>query len=162
MADLRAVIETLGFSNVRTLLNSGNAVFTASRPPQRDIALVLQKALAQKTGVSSRVTLRSASEWAATVGANPLVDIATDPTRLFAAFVTDAADMPRLAPVVKQQWKPERVALGPGVAYIWCPKGLIESKAIEAVGKALGDGTTMRNWATVLKVSALIEETSRL
>jgi uncharacterized protein (DUF1697 family) len=30
IADLRAIIEALGFTNARTLLNSGNAVFDRS------------------------------------------------------------------------------------------------------------------------------------
>jgi uncharacterized protein (DUF1697 family) len=43
------------------------------------------------------------------------------------------------------------------VVYIWCPNGLLESKATEAVGKLLGDGVTMRNWATVMKLAGLVE-----
>ena len=42
MADLRALIEGLGFSEVRTLLNSGNVVFDATRPDQGKIALAIQ------------------------------------------------------------------------------------------------------------------------
>ena len=35
MADLRALLEDLGFTQVKTLLNSGNAVFTAARSKDR-------------------------------------------------------------------------------------------------------------------------------
>src|SRR5688572_25813382 len=132
MADLRAVIESLGYANARTLLNSGNAVFEATRALRKDAAEQLRQALQKKSGVSSRFTLRSSAQLAAIVEANPLLDLATDHTRRFAAFL-----------------------IGPGVAYIWCPNGLLESKATVAVGKALGDGVTVRNWATVMKLTAL-------
>ena len=156
MADLRAAIESLGYGDVRTLLNSGNAVFTSKRALKSAAAEDLRAALLKKTGVSSRFTLRSADEVQATIDANPLLTVATDHTRLFAAFVTDTDDMKLVKPLAAQQWKPESIALGPGVVYVWCPNGLLESKASVAVGKALGDGVTVRNWATVLKIQALI------
>jgi uncharacterized protein (DUF1697 family) len=155
MADLRSVIESLGYRNAQTLLNSGNAVFLSARALRRNAAEELCAALLKKTGVSSRFTLRSAAELDDVVRANPLLDVATDHSRLFAAFVTDPDDLARLKPLAKQQWTPEALALGPGVAYIWCPQGLLESKAQEAVGKLLRDGVTVRNWATVMKLAQL-------
>jgi uncharacterized protein (DUF1697 family) len=157
MADLRAAIESLGYGDVRTLLNSGNAVFTSKRALKGSAAEELRAALLKKTGVSSRFTLRSADELRATVDANPLLSVATDHTRLFAAFVTDADGMKLVKPLTTQQWKPEVLAVGPNVVYIWCPNGLLESKASAAVGKALGDGMTARNWATVMKLTVLAE-----
>lgn len=156
MADLRAAIESLGYGDVRTLLNSGNAVFTSKRALKSAAAEELRAALLKKTRVSSRFTLRSAEELRATMEANPLVKVATDHTRLFAAFVTVANDMKLVKPLAAQQWKPEAIALGPAVVYVWCPNGLLESRASVAVGKALGDGVTVRNWATVLKIQALV------
>jgi uncharacterized protein (DUF1697 family) len=156
MADLRAAIESLGYADARTLLNSGNAVFTSGRALKKAAAEELRAALEKKTGVSSRFTLRSAAELGAVIEANPLLDVATDHTRLFAVFVTDPADLAKVKPLLKQAWKPEQVVLGPGVVYIWCPNGLLESKATAAVGKALGEGHTIRNWATVLKISEIV------
>lgn len=156
MADLRSVIESLGYSNARTLLNSGNAVFTSGRVLKKGAAEELRAALEKKTGVSSRFTLRSAGELDAVIRENPLLDVAKDHTRLFTAFVADSADLANVKPLLKQQWKPEVVALGPGVVYVWCPNGLLESKAQEAVSKVLGDGHTVRNWATVMKLRELV------
>jgi uncharacterized protein (DUF1697 family) len=156
MADLRGAIESLGYGDVRTLLNSGNAVFTSKRALKSAAAEELRAALLKKTGVSSRFTLRSADELRATIDANPLLKVATDQTRLFAAFVTDADGMKLVRPVAAQHWEPEALALGPGVVYIWCPNGLLESKATVAVNKSLGDGVTVRNWATVTKLCALL------
>ena len=156
MGDLRSVIESLGYANARTLLNSGNALFDASRALRKNAAEQLRQALEKKTGVSSRFTLRSSDDLVETVKGNPLLDMADDHTRLFAAFVTDPTHMVKVKPLAQQAWKPEAIALGPNVVYIWCPNGLLESKAQVAVAKALGDGVTVRNWATVMKLLALV------
>jgi|KBSSwiStaDraftv2_1062776.scaffolds.fasta_scaffold185581_2 uncharacterized protein (DUF1697 family) len=158
MADLRSVIESLGYTDARTLLNSGNAVFASGRALKKSAAEELRAALEKKTGVSSRFTLRSAAELDEVVRANPLLDVAKDYSRLYTAFVTDLADIAQVKPLLKQQWKPEAVALGPGVVYIWCPNGVLESKASEALGKLLGDGLTLRNWATTTKLANLAKE----
>ncbi len=157
MSDLRAVIESLGYTDARTLLNSGNAVFRSARPPGRGAADALQRALERRTGVSSRFTLRTADELRKVVRGNPHARIATDPSRHFVAFVTDPARVKLLVALSKQSWTPESLVVGEGVAYIWCPAGLMESKASEAVMRVLGDGVTVRNWATVMKLAALLE-----
>ena len=43
---------------------------------------------------------------------------------------------------------------------MWMPRGVIESKLNQAVAKALGDGVTARNWATVLKLKEVAEQTA--
>jgi uncharacterized protein (DUF1697 family) len=157
MADLRALLEDLGYGDVRTLLNSGNVVFTAPGVKPGDAAARIEEALPQRTGVSSRITVLTAEELAAAVAENPLLEVVTDPTRLFIAVLASPADRRRLESLQKQDWDPEVLALGTRVAYIWCPDGLLASKLSEAVGKALGDAVTTRNWATLTKLHALAE-----
>lgn len=52
MADLRKLIEALGFSNVRSILNSGNAIFEAARPAPEKVASEIERAI-QKSSASS-------------------------------------------------------------------------------------------------------------
>jgi uncharacterized protein (DUF1697 family) len=158
MADLRALMESLGYGNVRTLLNSGNLVFTVPRGARGDTATRIEKALVTRLGVSARVTVLSAAELAAAVTENPLLRVADDASRLLVAFLTDPADRPRLEPLAEQEWTPEVLALGTRVAYFWCPEGILASRLAEAVGRVLNDGVTTRNWATVTKLRALIED----
>ena len=157
MADLRALIEELGYSDVRTLLNSGNVVFTAPGVKPGDAAARIEEALPKRTGVSSRITVLTAEELAAAIDENPLLEVANDPTRLFAAVLTNKADRRKLEPLLQQDWAPEVLALGTRVAFIWCPEGLLASKLPEAVGRALGVAVTTRNWATLTKLHALAE-----
>jgi uncharacterized protein (DUF1697 family) len=157
MADLRALIEGIGGANVRTLLNSGNVVFTMTKDAG-DLAERIEKELAAKTGVSARATVITAAEFATIVRKNPLLAVADNPSRFLVSFLNRPADAKALKPLVKQDWSPEALAVGSRAAYLWCANGVLESPLWSAVGKVVRDGVTSRNWATVLKLQALATE----
>jgi uncharacterized protein (DUF1697 family) len=155
MADLRRLVGELGCTDVRTLLNSGNLVFDAPPKARAGMAARIQDAMVVKLGVVARVMLLGSDQLDRIVAANPLLPVATDPARLL-VFVFSDPDAPALlAPLAGIDWGPEVLALGEHAAYLWCPDGVMESKAMAAMGKLLGDGLTSRNWNTVLKLQAL-------
>lgn len=153
MADLKALVESLGCRDVKTLLNSGNVVCSTSKPA--GLAARVQKAMTAQLRVTARVTALSADELATIVRENPLLDVATDPSRLLVAVPADVADRAKLVALAKQEWKPEAMAVGSRAAYLWMPDGVIESRVAKALDKAMGDAVTSRNWATVLKLATL-------
>ena len=155
MADLRTLVEDLGYGDVRTLLNSGNIVFTVPSTERRDSAARIEKAIASRLGVSSRVTVLTATEVVAAVRHNPLSDVADNPSRLLVMVLADPTARIQLKPFLKQRWHPEVIALGTRVAYLWCPLGVIESRLMVAVNRTLGDAGTARNMATMVKLQAL-------
>jgi uncharacterized protein (DUF1697 family) len=155
MADLRALVGRLGYLDVRTLLNSGNVVFTVPRGSRGDIGARIERAIADKIGVSSRVTVLTAEELAVVVNDNPLLEIADNPSRLLVSVLADPADKALLKPLTRQAWTPEALALGTRVSYLWCPRGILESPLATAIAKLLGDGVTSRNWATIAKLHVL-------
>ncbi|RLM49720.1 hypothetical protein DVK02_17645, partial [Halobellus sp. Atlit-31R] len=91
----------------------------------------------------------------AIVAANPLLGVATDHARLLVFLLVDASQRKRLAALDGRDWGGERLALGERAAYVWCPEGMLDSAAATSLGKLLGDGTTSRNWNTLLKLHAL-------
>jgi uncharacterized protein (DUF1697 family) len=155
MADLRALVEQLGYHDVRTILNSGNVVFAGPRAPAARVAGQVELSLAKHLGVTVRVVVLTAPELAAAVAANPLVEIASNPSRLVLAVPYDGKELVRMKPLLKKDWAPEAVAAGPRAAYFWCPGGFRDSPVAEAVRRAFGDSVTMRNWATVSKLAGL-------
>jgi uncharacterized protein (DUF1697 family) len=164
MADLRAGVESLGYGGVRTLLNSGNVVFTAPGAGRRaadDAASRIEAMLAARLGVTSRVTVLTAAELADIVAANPLLDIARDPSRLLVAILNDRTQRPHLAPLLEQDWAPEALAASERAAYLWCCEGILASRLAEALGRVLRDGVTSRNWTTILKLHALVQDEGR-
>ncbi|HEY5809724.1 MAG TPA: DUF1697 domain-containing protein [Povalibacter sp.] len=158
MADLRALTENLGCSNVRTLLNSGNVVFEAGRLDPRKLAADIDQALQRHHGFSARVVVITATDLLSIIRDNPLLDVATNPSAHLVAFVTESRLLTKLRPLLDADWKPDALALGPRAAYLWCAQGILASKLIEAVARATGNSVTTRNWATVLKLQALIAE----
>lgn len=157
MADLRVLMEELGYLDARTLLNSGNIVFSIPPRLKGDHANRIQQGMADKLGVSARVLVISSEVLAAVVAENPLEPV-SDPSRYLISFVYDAADLAKLAPLLAKSWAPELLATGSHAAYLWCARGILESKLPEAVGRVLGDGMTARNWGTVNKLHAMASE----
>jgi uncharacterized protein (DUF1697 family) len=155
MADLRKLVEGLGARDVRTVLNSGNVVFTRTKAGGRDAAAGLEAALATKLGVQAFVTVLTAAQLSALVAKNPLPDAVAEPSRFVIAFFRKPAVRARLAPLAKTDWSPDALAVGALAAYVRCTGGILESRLAAAVGKALGDGGTTRNWSTVLKLREL-------
>jgi uncharacterized protein (DUF1697 family) len=156
MADLRALVEDLGYRDVRTLLNSGNVIFDG--PVRSTTAGRIEKAIESRLGVSARVTVLTALELATAVAENPLGKVANDPSRFLVAFLARPADRKHLVSLARQDWKPEALAVGKHVVYLWCADGILKSPAAEAVNRVLGDRVTARNWATTIKLHALAGE----
>ena len=157
MADLRKLVERLGYEDVSTLLNSGNVVFTVPKGVPGDPAARIEKSIATRLGISTRVTVLTAKEVAAAVRDNPLASVADDPARLLVMAFPDRKAMAQLAPFLERRWAPEALALGPRVAYLWCAGGVIESPLWAAVSRGLGAAGTARNIATMTKLLAIIE-----
>ena len=155
MANLRALVEDLGFRDVRTLLNSGNVVFSVPSNRGGDLAARIEKALASRLGVTCSVTVLSGNEVAAVVRENPFEELADNPSRLLVVVPKVPSDRGRLKPLLNERWHPEALALGRRVAYLWCANGIAHSTLWAAVEKALGRTGTARNMATMTKLLAL-------
>ena len=155
MADLRRVLSDLGYSDVSTYLQSGNAVFTASAS-RRTMARKIQQAVLSELGVPTEVIIRSGSEMAAVVRDNPLVEVSTNPSRLFVTFLADGVDVGQLSDVDPTAYEPERFAFGDGVVYVWLPDGAQNSRLTQSFWERRLRGTaTTRNWNTVTKLAEM-------
>ena len=85
MADLRGLLERLGYHHVSTLLNSVNAVFSAPAKSGARAEAAISRALAAELGVSVPVIVKSAAQFDLIVSANP-DPVVNDPSRLLVAF----------------------------------------------------------------------------
>ena len=159
MADLRQIFEDLGCHDVRTLLNSGNVVFTVERSGGGADSARIEKEIADRLGVTTRVIVLNRKEVAEAVEGNPFTSVADDASRLLVVAFRDARAVAQVRPLLKERWTPEALALGKRVAYLWCAEGLIQSRVWAAVSRAVGDGGTARNIATMTKLLTLVNGT---
>jgi uncharacterized protein (DUF1697 family) len=158
MAELRVLLEKQGHTEVRTLLNSGNAVFTAADEPADRLAKRIRADVAKKLGVDALVIVKSGQDIAAIIKGNALAKIGTDDSRLLVAMANDAKAIAALKKVAAQEWGDEQVHVGKHAAYLWCANGILESKAAVALLKDLEGLGTTRNWATLNKIHALMTQ----
>jgi uncharacterized protein (DUF1697 family) len=158
MADLRALLEDLGYEDVQTLLQSGNAVFTAPGGPGA-VGRAIERAIAERFGMDVGVVMRTARELADVVAANPLADVATDGAKQHVIFLSAEPDATALAAI--GDVSPEAFAVRGREIHAWCPGGTQRSALMKALGKpgiAPGAIATARNWDTVTKLAALAGE----
>jgi len=160
MADLRKLVENLGYTEVRSLLNSGNVVFNAVVTAD-EAAAAIDDALVLRLGIVARVFVLDHDAICAIIDDNPLLEQASDHARLFAFFLAGQPEREAAACLCDQDWAPEMLALGRHAAYVWCPEGMLDSAAAAALGKQLGDATTSRNWNTMKKLHGLCSDSGR-
>lgn len=155
MADFRVLLGELGYTEVVTLLNSGNAVFRATEGTPAKHAVDIAGAIETRLKVEVPVIVKSASELSIIVSDNRLAKGAQDHSRLLVAFVQSSRELSTLAVIAPLVAPPEEFLVGKGAAYLHCVSGILESKAGAALLGKVGKAATTRNWATVLKLQAL-------
>lgn len=158
MADLRKLVSDLGYADVRSLLNSGNIVFSAAQLAPAKAAAAIENALVLKLGVAARVMVLSSAELAAIVSDNSLLALADDHARLMVFVIADPSLREHVAVLCQRDDGAGVMALGRHAAYVWCPTGVLDSAPAAEIGKLLGDATTARNWHTVTKLHRLCLE----
>jgi len=156
MGELRDLLDALGYADVATLLNSGNAVFTANAEPAATHAARIRAAVGRKLGVDALVVVKSAKDVAAIIAGNAIAKLSTDDSRLLVAVTNDARGLAKVKALARAEWGAEKLHVGRHAAYVWCANGILESKAAVALLKGLDETGTTRNWGTLKKIHALL------
>jgi len=156
MADLRAMATGLGFTDARTLLQSGNLVFRGGGSDEA-VETRLEAESERRFGYQADYFVRTVEEWDDIIAGNPFVDEArNDPARLVVVTLKSEVTGSALA-ALRAAIKGREYAEAKGrAAYIVYPDGQGDSKlTITVIERALGMRGTARNWNTVLKLAAL-------
>ena len=159
MERLRASFEALGFTHVRTYVQSGNVVFKAAPKPAATLARLIEERIAGDFGFAVSVLLKTAGELNEIMESNPfLEDQAIDRSKLHVTFLSKPARAPANsldALVVK----PERLHIKGRAIYLYCPNGYGRTKlSNNALEKKLSAVATTRNWRTVAALLAMARE----
>jgi uncharacterized protein (DUF1697 family) len=162
MRELVKCLESLGYENVRTYIQSGNAVFDASTKPTLKAGEQISAAISKACDVEPGVQLFTLAGFQAIAIANPYPEAAEDPSRLHIYFLADKPTSPKLDILQKLQSPTERFKLTPRAFYLHAPDGIGRSKLAAAVERLLGVPVTARNWRTVEKLIAMASESLSL
>ncbi|HYE85088.1 MAG TPA: DUF1697 domain-containing protein [Vicinamibacterales bacterium] len=159
MSDLRAMCESIGLEEPKTLILSGNLVFKSRVASAAKIEAMLEAASTKHLGVSTDYFVRSAKEWHEIIKGNPFpTEAKTDPSRLIMMCLRDAPPPPAVQALRAAIKGREVVKTAGRQAYFFYPDGMGRSKlTITLIEKVLGTRGTARNWNTVLKLGQLAQ-----
>lgn len=154
MPALRAVVESLGHTDVETYLQSGNVVFTPAAGAPTDLVAQLEHAIAGGTGHEVPVVVRSGKELAGVVASSPYA--VDDPTKLVVVFLGEAIELGDLSLGDLGTYLPDELTLAGREVYVSVPNGQARSKLMEKLTKRrLPTTVTVRNWRTVVALAEL-------
>jgi uncharacterized protein (DUF1697 family) len=160
MADLRALMEELGHTRVRTYLQSGQAVFGAERGDEESLAAELARAIEKRFGFAVDVLVRDHAYLAAIADACPFPADSLEPKQLHVTYFSAPVTPERFAEIDQTAFRPEEFRLGDRALYLYVPDGLGRSRLAEVLSRprvTKGLIATSRNWNTVRKLVELTE-----
>jgi uncharacterized protein (DUF1697 family) len=159
MADLRDLLGGLGYTDVVTYLQSGNVAFTASESAAA-VGAAVHARLLSELKLEVAVVIRTRSQLAAAIDADPFADLADDPAKHLLGFLSAVPATARVTAfdefLTARHPDPDvvgRYRIDRDHCYLWCPQGVNKSLfgTVGWDGK-LGVTVTMRNWTTALKL----------
>lgn len=155
MARLRELLTDLGYQDVRTLLQSGNAVVTADARSAAAVRTAIEERIVEDLGMQVPVVIRTGPQLLEAAAGNPFADVIDDGARAHVVFVDGPARLPKGFDA--EAFAPERVAVRGSAVYLWLPGGTQSSRLLPALDdRQLGGTATMRNWNTVTKLAAML------
>ncbi|MFJ7175028.1 DUF1697 domain-containing protein [Streptomyces massasporeus] len=155
MADLRTLLADLGLDDVRTYLQSGQAVFAAGRGDEESLAGGIARAVEEHFGFGVDVIVRDHAYLRAIADACPFPAADLEPKQLHVTYFSAPVTPDRFAEIDQEAYLPEEFRLGDRALYLYAPNGLGRSKLAEHLSKPrITEGViaTTRNWNTVVKL----------
>jgi uncharacterized protein (DUF1697 family) len=158
MKDLKALLENLGSRNVKTYIQSGNAVFQNEEENPSQLSNRIRVAINKSHGFEPQVLLLELEKIEKAVGSNPFPEAEFEPRSLHVHFLSSVPQNPDLDALEHMKGDSERFVLEKGIFYLHAPDGIGRSKLAANAEKLLGVAMTGRNWRTVCKIMAMAKQ----
>lgn len=153
MRGLVGILERMGCKDVRTYIQSGNAVFRTGKRQTGKFAEAIGSRIYKEHGFKPKVLLLSVAQLKTAIEKNPFST--ADGQALHFMFLESSPKKPDLAALVAVKSPSEKFKLENKVFYLYAPDGVGRSKLVAKVERALGVPVTGRNWNTVSKLLAM-------
>jgi len=156
MAGFRALLAGLGFQDVATHIQSGNAVFAA--PGQAaDIAGLIRTAINHRFGFDCEVMVLGLCDLRDALADNPFVRAADDPKTLHLFFLAGPVAALDDAALQTAATKGEQYHLDGQVLYLHTPNGIGRSDLAAKLTRLVGVPMTGRNLRSCQKILELAQ-----
>lgn len=152
MPELKKAFETAGFTDVKTVLSSGNVVFSAPRSSDASLQKRAESAMETRLGQAFTTIVRPVDALREMLASDPYEDFGLP--REAKRIVTFLREKPTATLKLPIELHGARILLMKGQevfsAYVPTPKGPVFMTLIE---KTFGKYVTTRTWDTVAKVA---------
>lgn len=156
MAELRALLSSLGFEDVETYIQSGNVVFRSPTSDEDAVVAKLEREIARAFDVTPAVLLRTPGELQTIAASNPFLTGKADLSKLHVVFLERAPAASATGELDPDRSPPDEFALQGRELYLHLPNGAGRSKlTLDYLERVLGVRATQRNWNTLVKLLAL-------
>jgi uncharacterized protein (DUF1697 family) len=164
MSALAQMLCEADCADVRTYIQSGNVIFSATPACARQIPKRIAAQIKKSFGFAPPILMRSAAEFQEIVADNPFLKsraARVDEDHLLVAFLHDTPTAENIAALDPKRSPGDKFAFrAPGhrEIYLHLPNGLANTKFSNAwFDSKLNTISTMRNWRTTLKLNELIK-----
>jgi uncharacterized protein (DUF1697 family) len=158
MTELVAMLGDLGARNVKTYIQSGNAVFVWKDKDTSQLSNRIRAEIKRRRGFEPYVLLLELEDLESVIQQNPFPEAEADPKALHAGFLAAAPERPDLKTLESLKSDSERFRLIGKVFYLHAPEGVGRSKLAAKAERLLGVPMTDRNWRTVLTLWKMAQE----
>lgn len=160
MKGLVQLLGGMGLNNVRTYIQSGNAVFRSEEMGPPELSERIKAEIENTYGFAPHVIVLTPDELDEAVASNPYPEAESDPKTLHLTFLASAPGSPDLASLERIRKDSERFTLKGKVFYFHAPEGVGRSKLFARIEKSLGVPGTARNWRSVCKIQEMADQVS--
>ena len=151
MAQLREVLTKAGFGNVRTYIQSGNALVDTDLSA-KEVETRVHDLIQKHIGADRAVVARTATQLKMVLDKNPF-QIGYDISRVFFVLFTEPPSPQKVKELLANDFSPEKLAITKNAAYMFIPgtygRDTLSGNYLE---KKLGVPATMRNFNTTSKL----------
>ncbi len=150
MAEFRAVLEKAGLKDVRTYIQTGNAI-VRSKMAAREIETIIHRSLKDDMGVDMVAVVKTASQFGKIMGDNPFVE--EDTARIYFTLLAEKPKRAAMESFASIDFSPEKVEVRGDVVYTLYATKYSDSKFNNNFfERKLGVAATTRNFNTMTKL----------
>lgn len=158
MKDLSALFVAAGCEGVRTYIQSGNVIFSASPTVAEGLSARIAEQIAARFGYRTPVILRTAEQLRDLVIHNPYVAAGMPEDGLHVLFLADEPGPDRVAALDPGRSPGDTFVVRGREIFLHLPGGVADSKLTNAYFEAkLDTVSTGRNWRTVKALLTMVE-----
>ena len=155
MPELRSRLTDAGFSDVVTVLATGNVIVSSGSHRPDEVAGIVQRLLSDAFDVKVPCVARTANQIREVLDHNPLREVVSNPSRYLVNFLSEEPDPSVVGELLAEDRSPEAIAIEGTEAYVWTPHGVKAMTLSYAyLERRLGVVATARNWNTMKKIAA--------